>query len=144
MPVRSTELSCGYDFFAPEELNLGPEWTEVNTHVRLTDEDEVILYENIPEDVREGLAYLPRMVGLFIFPKSGLAREYKFHFPNIVPIIDLDYRDEIILYIRTDVACRIEKGQKFVQGVFLPTGILRNEIPPTAKRNGGFGSTGAF
>jgi len=142
MPRRSTDLSCGYDFFAPEDLELGPWWTEVNTHVRLTDEDKVMQIVDAP-CTRLADVY-PLNWGLFIYPKSGLSRDYKFSFANITPIIDMDYRDDIILYIRTEVPCHIKKGQKFVQGVFQIVGFLKNEITPTKKRNGGFGSTGEF
>lgn len=63
-------------------------------------------------------------------------------------MIDADYRGEIkaILHNTSDDAYLIQKGDRLVQGILVPVGVLKllevNELTETARGTGGIGSTG--
>ena len=69
---------------------------------------------------------------------------------NTVGIIDSDYYNSdneghILVQITNDSKygkiLKIKSGDRFLQGIFLPYGIVKNDNV-TDIRNGGFGSTG--
>ena len=85
------------------------------------------------------------------FPRSGLGFKYGLSMANTVSIIDGDYFDsdnEGNIFVKlTNNSClakeiRINKGDAFCQGIFLPFGITIDDNT-TAVRNGGLGSTDA-
>ena len=63
---------------------------------------------------------------------------------NTIGLIDSDYRGEIRAFMKNDNSyhsLRINEGEKYMQGVFVPYGIAAND-ETTAERTGGVGSTG--
>lgn len=125
MPRRATIGSAGYDFHAPTTIHLIPgQWVEVDTGVCLTD-----------ADFPTGLWFM------MLVPRSGLGFRYGVKLSNTIGIIDMDYRQNIRAKITSDVECTIEAGDTFMQGILVPFGTLGNEVAPTLRREGGFGST---
>ena len=129
MPARATKGSAGYDFFSPFSFTLKP--------------GETIL---VPTGIR---ASMREDWMLAMFPRSGLGFKFRLQLNNTVGIIDSDYygadnEGHIMCKItndsREDKELVIETGQAFVQGVFLPYGIVEGD-KATERRVGGFGST---
>lgn len=128
LPRRQTLHSAGYDFYLPEDICLIPgEWTTFSTGIRFTD------------DIDLGA---DRWV-LEIYPRSSFSMRYGLRIKNTTPVIDQDYRGEIMLSLTSDVALELKAGERVVQGVFKPFLTIDGEIPPESKRDGGIGSTGA-
>ena len=82
-----------------------------------------------------------------LFPRSGLGIKYQLQLDNTVGVIDSDYyfaenEGHIMTKItnHSNKVLTVEKGQGFVQGVFLPFGITVDD-DAQEKRVGGFGST---
>jgi len=127
-PKRATISSCGYDFALPYDVVFKPNvWVEIDTGVRF--------------DGRE--KFLPKTERWFMLvaPRSGLGMKYGMRFANTVGIIDQDYRDNIMARVTVDKEVHLNKGERFMQGVFLPYLLLTNESTPTEERAGGLGST---
>ena len=127
MPKRATSGSAGYDFHIPFNLELSS-----GKSVR------------IPTGVRCRMN--PGWV-LQIFPRSSLGFKYRVQLDNTVGIIDSDYYNadnegHIICAIvnRGDKEIVINKGDRFVQGIFVQY-FLAEEEENSAERHGGFGST---
>ena len=85
------------------------------------------------------------------YPRSGLGFRFRLQLNNTVGIIDSDYYDSdneghIFVKLTNDSkenrTVKVEAGQGFVQGIFVPFGITVDD-DAEAIRNGGFGSTTA-
>ena len=83
------------------------------------------------------------------YPRSGLGFKYRLQLDNSVGIIDSDYfysdnEGHMFAKITNDAkqekTLTVEKGQGFMQGIFVEYGITVDD-DATAVRNGGFGST---
>lgn len=127
LPRRATSGSAGYDFFIPTSfiLNAG-DTIKIPTGKRCK--------------MEPGWA-------LMVFPRSSLGFKYQLGIANTIPIIDMDYYNSdneghifIKLVNNGDKALELSKGDKFVQGVFLPYGITEDDNA-NGIRNGGLGST---
>ena len=88
---------------------------------------------------------------LYLTPRSSLFKKKGLMLANSIGIIDSDFcgpEDEIKLVLMNpgDLPVRIEKGERLVQGTFLP--ILKAEFeagtPQSAENRGGIGSTGGY
>lgn len=131
LPARATHGSAGHDFRSPVAFELrGGETVTIPTGIRVK--------------IRDGWF-------LMCTPKSGLGFKYRLQLDNTVGIIDSDYyysdnEGHIMLRITNDnrggKILRVERGQGFAQGIFLPYGVTVSDNAE-AVRNGGFGSTGA-
>ena len=127
LPKRATRFSAGYDFFAPQKLELAPKQTvTVATGIR---------------------AIMPSEFFLAIFPRSGLGFKYKLRLDNTVGIIDADYSqsdNEGHIFIRitneSDKHLSVDKGEAFAQGIFMQYFTTADD-DVTTERNGGLGST---
>ena len=129
LPVRATEGSAGYDFFAPWDLEVKPgESVKIPTGIRAKIADGWVLA---------------------VFPRSGLGFKFRFQLDNTVGIIDSDYyygENEGHIFCKLtngsteNKTVFVKKGQGFCQGLFLPFGITVDD-KACAKRTGGFGST---
>ena len=127
LPRRATAGSAGYDFFAPAAFDLAPGGTI-----------------SIPTGIRARIA--PGWV-LMLFPRSGLGFKYRLQLNNTVGVVDSDYFDALNeghIFIRLhnagDRPLRVQAGEAFAQGVFLPFGLTEDD-DANAPRTGGFGST---
>ena len=86
-------------------------------------------------------------VGL-VFGRSGLGIRHGILPSNAVGVIDSDYRGEILVGLRnlSGADYRIEPGERIAQLLVLPVLTpaveAADELPATARGDGGFGSTG--
>lgn len=127
-PMRATVGSAGYDFFAPFGFRLQP--------------GETIL---IPTGFKTSI--IPGWA-LFLMPKSGLGFKFRMRLDNTIGLIDSDYygsdnEGHMMAKITNegDKEIYIEKGRSFIQGVYLPYGVVEDDNPGEEVRNGGFDST---
>ena len=127
LPKRATTKSAGYDFFAPQKIELSPgETITVATCIR---------------------ALMPSDWCLLILPRSGLGFKYRLRLDNTVGVIDADYSDsdnQGHIFIRmtneSQKTLNIEQGSAFAQGIFTHY-LLAEDDETTEVRNGGIGST---
>ena len=128
LPKRSTKNSAGYDFYSIISFTLNPgERKIIPTGVR------VIMNNN---------EYLS------IFIRSSLGFKYNIRMCNQVGIIDADYYGNsdngghifVCLENEGDSVLEIKKGDRFVQGIFMPFLITDDDIA-IYSRLGGIGST---
>ncbi len=126
LPQRGTALSAGYDFFAPNDIDLSP-WGEVLIPTGIgveLDEDKFLM----------------------CVPRSGLGFKFGLGLANTVGIIDADYvyatnGGHIMAKITSqDKPIHIDKGQAFMQGIIMPYFRTADDHADNA-RTGGFGST---
>ena len=130
LPRRATKGSAGYDFFIPFFVRIFPgEGVKIPTGIRVKMEEDWVLN---------------------LYPRSGLGFKFRLQLNNTVGIIDSDYyysdnEGHIFAKITNDSKegkeISLNKGDGFMQGIFLQYGIT---VDDTAEgvRNGGFGSTG--
>ena len=127
IPKRATSGSAGYDFYSPVKVVLKPNETiKIPTGIRCKIDDGYVLK---------------------IYPRSSLGFKYQLSLLNTVGIIDSDYYNAdneghiiVGLVNRGDKEIAIEKGDRFVQGIFLKY-YLALEEDNFDRRRGGFGST---
>lgn len=129
LPQRGTSGSAGYDFFTPQTINLATsKVAKIPTGIRVKIDDGWFLA---------------------VMPRSGLGFKYKVQLYNTVGVIDSDYYNSsneghIFVKIVNDngenKAMTVNKGDGFVQGIFLPYGLATDDNATTV-RDGGFGST---
>ena len=123
LPQRATAKSAGYDFYCPYDVVIKKGQSKA-----------------IPLLIK--VVGMPRNVALFIFNRSGLSLRKGLRLDNSVGVIDGDY-DQCIWFQATaeteDVI--ITQGDRICQGIFLNY-LTGEEDRATAKRDGGFGSTG--
>ena len=123
LPVRATKNSVGYDFVAPEDVELKPGVTiAIDSGVSCEFSDDLWL----------------GIYGRSSFVRKGLMN------PLGVGIIDSDYHATgnnigIMLKNVSDETVTITKGDAIAQGIFLKVITAGDEV--TTERVGGFGST---
>jgi dUTP pyrophosphatase len=85
----------------------------------------------------------------FVQPRSGLALRHGVTCLNTPGLIDAGYRDEVrVLLVNLDptVAYEVRRGDRIAQLVLQQVGQAAfrpvDELPPSARGTGGFGSTG--
>ena len=130
LPARQTEGSAGYDVVSAEpDFRLGPLERRV---------------------VRTGLALaIPPGYEAQVRPRSGLAVKHGLTLPNAPATIDSDYRGELMIALvnlGTDPV-PVTRGMRIAQLVFQRVEQVElrevEELPPTERGAGGFGSTGS-
>ncbi|HVM11264.1 MAG TPA: dUTP diphosphatase [Actinomycetota bacterium] len=100
--------------------------------------------------VGTGLAVaIPEGHAGLVLPRSGLASREGLTLANAPGLIDAGYRGEIVLAVVNldrKHAVRIARGQRIAQLVLVPFAAARvvevEELPPSERGTGGFGSTG--
>lgn len=128
LPVRATQGSAGYDFFAPATIVIPSGQT-----VRM------------PTDIR---ARMGKHEFLLLAIRSSLGIRRGIVLPNSIAVIDSDYygnpaNDGNILAALQNISGKdtvIEKGERYMQGIFLPCLFTDNDCV-SAVRTGGIGST---
>lgn len=125
LPKRGSLHSAGYDFTCPFDVEIKPG-------------EEVI----IPSYIK--CLDMPSDKVLKIYVRSSLGIKRHLMLANGTGIIDSDY--VWCIYVAL-VNCgketvRIEKGERFVQGIFESYYVLADEKEVTSLRCGGIGSTG--
>src|SRR5688500_10780793 len=85
----------------------------------------------------------------FVLPRSGLASKRGLTLANAPGLIDAGYRGELIcavVNLDRSESVRISKGDRIAQLVILPIPDLEpgwtDDLPTSARGEGGFGSTG--
>ncbi len=127
LPKRATAQSAGYDFFSPMSFVL-----EHN--------DSIKIPTGIRCEMYDGWTML-------LFIRSSLGFKHGLSMPTSVSVIDSDYFDadnegHIMVKLQNNgtKSVRVNKGDGFVQGVFVPFGITLDDNT-TTERTGGIGST---
>lgn len=130
LPKRATGGSAGYDFVTPVAVTLRPgETVKIPTGIRAWMEEGWVLQ---------------------IYPRSGLGFKYRLQLNNTVGIVDSDYYESdneghIFIKMTNDSnegkVLELPAGSGIAQGLFTEFGITVDD-EASAKRNGGFGSTG--
>ena len=130
LPLRATGGSVGYDLCAALE-------------------EPVTLNPGETKPVPTGLAMaIPEGYGGFLFARSGLAVKHGIAPANCVGVIDSDYRGPlgVALYNLNPTPYIVQPGDRIAQLMVVP--VVResievvDELPPTSRGEGGFGSTG--
>lgn len=126
LPTRATSGSAGYDFYSPWSFSVTRGAVHIPTGIRCKIEP-----------------------GWFLMccPKSGLGFKYRMRLANTVGVIDSDYYNSdneghIQAKFSSYTPFEVVRGQKFMQGIFVPYGVTEDDDANDI-RSGGFGSTGA-
>lgn len=129
LPARATIGAAGYDVASAE-----PEFTIQPMERRL---------------VRTGLALaIPAGYEAQVRPRSGLALKHGLTLPNTPATIDSDYRGELLVAVINlgTEPVTVGRGTRIAQMVFQRVEDVRleavDELPPSERGGGGFGSTG--
>ena len=156
LPIRSTEFSGGYDFFIPFNAVLQTDSALlIPTGIRCKFEQKDFTLDIVP---RSGLGfkygvYLANTIG--IIDSDYYDSENEGHImvklempsdrvPNPMVSVDTSNDYEYILAglsFPKDENLKLNKGDRFVQGIFHQYGITTDD-QAAGKRSGGFGSTG--
>ena len=128
LPKRSTKNSAGYDFYSLYDFTI-----KSNEIVKIPTGIKVCMNEN-------------EFLGIFI--RSSLGFKYNIRMCNQVGIIDTDYYNNkdneghifVCLQNHGDKDFVIKKGDRFVQGIFMPF-LITDDDSTTSRRIGGIGST---
>jgi dUTP pyrophosphatase len=131
MPAYATEGSAGLDLRACLDAPL-------------------LLAPNAWQLVPTGMAIYLRDPGYaaMILPRSGLGHKHGIVLGNLVGLIDSDYQGQLMVsaWNRSDTAFTIEPMERIAQLVVVPVVqaefSLVSEFPPSARGEGGYGSTG--
>ncbi|MBN9177191.1 MAG: dUTP diphosphatase [Microbacterium sp.] len=129
VPVYAHPGDAGADLVSAEALRLGPgERALVATGVRIA---------------------LPDGYAAFVVPRSGLAAKHGITIVNAPGTVDAGYRGEIkVSLLNTDATepYDIAVGDRIAQVIVMPVPRVRflpvDELPDSARGEGGFGSTG--
>ncbi|MBP9904217.1 MAG: dUTP diphosphatase [Rhodoferax sp.] len=83
-----------------------------------------------------------------ILPRSGLGHKHGIVLGNLVGLIDSDYQGQLMVSVwnRSDVPFTVQPMERIAQLVIVPVMQARlnvvTEFPPSARGEGGYGSTG--
>ena len=157
LPVRSTEFSGGYDFFIPFNVVMQTDSALViPTGIRCKFDQKDFTLDIVP---RSGLGfkhgiYLSNTIG--IIDADYYDSENEGHImiklempPSRVsdPLVAVDSMNDDYAHILAGLTfpnnetLKLNKGDRFVQGIFHQYGITTDD-QAVGKRSGGFGSTG--
>lgn len=128
LPKRGTKHSAGYDFYSPISFTLMPGERKV-----------------IPTGIK---ACMEENEFLAIYVRSSLGFKYNIRMCNQVGIIDAGYYGNseneghifVCLKNEGEKEIYINKGDRFVQGIFTPY-LITDDDSATGNREGGIGST---
>ncbi|MFA6800990.1 MAG: dUTP diphosphatase [Acholeplasmataceae bacterium] len=130
LPKRQTTHSAGYDLASILDVMIEP--------------GEIKM---IPTGLK---VKLPGDEALFIFPRSSLGIKKQLMMSNSVGVIDADYYNNpnneghimVPLLNFGKEACKIEKGERVAQGIFMAYYKTDDDDTKQNERLGGFGSSG--
>jgi len=112
--------------------------------------EDVVLPPGGRATVGTGLAIaVPEGHAAFVHPRSGLAARHGISVVNAPGTVDAGYRGEVrVVLLNTDQhqPFTVHRGDRIAQLVVQPVTRVRfldvDELPPTPRGEGGFGSTG--
>jgi dUTP pyrophosphatase len=131
LPTYATEGSAGLDLRAclQEPLTLAANaWQLVPTGIAM--------FLNDPS------------YAALILPRSGLGHKHGIVLGNLVGLIDSDYQGQLMVSVwnRSDVPFTVQPMERIAQLVIVPVMQAQfqvvGEFPPSARGEGGYGSTG--
>ncbi len=131
------------------ELPAGAHPGDAGLDLRSTIDVEVLPGERVMVPTGVSVAIPNGHAGL-VLPRSGLASKHGLTMANAPGLIDSGYRGELtcaVVNLDRDQAVKIRRGDRIAQLVIvalpqiLPSWV--NELPPSTRGAGGFGSTGA-
>ncbi len=139
LPVRSTQTSAWYDFFASEDV-------VIPSLFKALQKWEFIKPTFIPTHIK---AFIPENMFLQLANRSGNPLKVGILMANWVWIVDADYYNnpdnewhiQWIFWNMTAEDVVIKKGQKVFQWVFVEYKTVENEEENFSERNWWFGST---
>ncbi len=126
LPRRATKGSAGYDFTLPFDADFIEGTTiTIPTGIRVKIDEDWVLQ---------------------CYPRSGLGFKYGLVLVNTVGIIDSDFyhsmnEGHIFVKMMVSKSVKLNKGDRFMQGIFMPYGIVVDD-DVIEERVGGLGSTG--
>ncbi len=112
--------------------------------------EDLVLEPGARALVPTGIAVsIPEGYAGFVQPRSGLAAKHGVGIVNTPGLIDSHYRGEIkviLVNLDPETPFEVKRGDKICQLVFQKVEqaefVLVDELDPTARGEGGFGSTG--
>jgi len=130
LPSRARAGDAGLDLAAAEDVEVAPGERAM---------------------IRTGLAIaIPDGHAGLVLPRSGLASRQGLTLANSPGLIDAGYRGEVIcavVNLDRREAVRVARGDRIAQLVVVPVAALEpewvEELPSSARGEGGFGSTGS-
>jgi dUTP diphosphatase len=129
LPERSHAGDAGFDLRSNEEAVVDPG-------------ERAMIGTGLAVAIPEGYAGL-------LLPRSGLASKYGLTLANAPGLIDSGYRGEIfvaVVNLDRDEPVRISRGDRIAQLVVIGIpgfeAVFSEQLPPTSRGAGGFGSTG--
>ncbi len=127
-PQHAHDGDAGVDLYAREEVKLqAGEWRAVPTGIAVA---------------------IPEGHGGLVLPRSGLAARHGVGVVNGPGLIDSGYRGEVqvVLINHGGEPVMVQRGERIAQLVVVPVATQQfvevDELPPSARGRGGFGSTG--
>ena len=110
---------------------------------------DILLEPGAREMVPTGVAVaIPEGFAGFVTPRSGLAGEHGIGIVNSPGLVDSGYRGEltVLLVNHGDSEVKVLRGDRIGQLVVVPVAQQEfqvvDQLPPSARGEGGFGSTG--
>jgi dUTP pyrophosphatase len=129
LPERAHPGDAGYDLRSAVDVEVGPG-------------ERAMVPTGLAVAIPEGHAGL-------VLPRSGLASRHGLTLANAPGLIDAGYRGEVIcavVNLDREHAVRIGRGDRIAQLVIVavaePEPAFVDELPPSLRGEGGFGSTG--
>lgn len=138
------------DVALPAHATAGSAGADIRANLPIADRVEgIVLAPMARVVVPTGLRVaVPDGYEMQLRPRSGLARDAGITLPNTPATIDADYRGPLgVLLVNLGVAPYVVRhGDRIAQAIVAP--VVRagwtvvTDLPPTARGEGGFGSTG--
>lgn len=129
LPGRAHPGDAGFDLRSAVDVEVGPG-------------ERALVPTGLAVAIPEGHAGL-------VLPRSGLASKHGLTMANAPGLIDAGYRGEVIcavVNLDREHAVRISRGDRIAQLVVVAVPDLEpvwaDELPPSSRGDGGFGSTG--
>jgi dUTP pyrophosphatase len=129
LPSRAHSGDAGFDLRSNIDVLVGPG-------------ERAMVPTGIAVAIPEGHAGL-------VLPRSGLASRHGLTLANAPGLIDAGYRGEVIcsvINLDRSEAVKIARGDRIAQLVIVPVAVVEPEwvddLPPSERGAGGFGSTG--
>lgn len=140
LPTYATDGSGAFDLYA---LTVNSSY-QIGSHVE----------EGYPATCDTGIAFeIPEGMAMLVFSRSGHGFNYSVRLGNAVGVVDRDFRGSVKVKLICDqdtpddtIPLFIKPGDRIAQAVVIPLPHVTfeevEELTPTARGEGGFGSTG--
>lgn len=147
IPRRATSSSAGYDFAAAKDTVIPSIWKLARKAPTEENTNRILPSVLVPTGIK---VYMPTNEYLMLVNRSSNPLKNNLALPNGIGIIDADYYNnpnnegeifvQLINYGLEDYI--VKKGERIAQGIFTTYYTIDGEGQISAKRSGGFGSTG--